>query len=473
MKKISLWLFISTLCFIFSAGVVYADELSPPQKPVVDNIPIEQANQLIDDYNNQVDEYNNQLQQNYENAIKEVDEHNNQVEQQYAADQEQYDKDYAQYEKDKAFEERVVADSRYDSIEQYNEAVSQYNTKIDAYNDSITDYHEKMGVTNEIAAGAVQSNINAPRISGIKDTYTISKGEIQSDDTIPVYVEHIFLGTNISYKTEFRINTKDTITFVGIAPLVGTAVGDSCLFFYNTDSAHTQGIWSNAWSYLSTNANETDEWRNGDVHIVSFKDQDLYWNFECIEMFYYYTWSPLYLLRDHAEYANVPVLPSTPVKGELFTYPNKPTFLTHMDYLSEIINPDNNNTDNYGALPSFTRMSVAYTDTPETIVDDSNPLAAASNGSWALVNLICMVINILLLIIIPRRKNRFQTKRFYKNNIFLVICALVSVILFILTENIWLPMVLVDSWTIWMIIICVLGIILKCTSRKRLKEEQE
>ena len=57
MKKISLWLFISTLCFIFSAGVVYADELSPPQKPVVDNIPIEQANQLIGDYNNQVDEY--------------------------------------------------------------------------------------------------------------------------------------------------------------------------------------------------------------------------------------------------------------------------------------------------------------------------------------------------------------------------------------------------------------------------------
>ena len=95
-----------------------------------------------------------------------------------------------------------------------------------------------------------------------------------------------------------------------------------------------------------------------------------------------------------------------------------------------------------------------------------------------------MLATVLVLIKFPRRnknKNENKEERYiykYHNNIVGVLIAIGSVIAFILTENIWLPMTIVDIWTVPMAILCVGGVIariLSCTTEKEksMKEYEE
>ena len=54
-----------------------------------------------------------------------------------------------------------------------------------------------------------------------------------------------------------------------------------------------------------------------------------------------------------------------------------------------------------------------------------------------------------------------------------IVVAIISLILFILTEDMRLPMELWDEWTIWMIILLVIALILALLSRKVTKEPEE
>lgn len=87
----------------------------------------------------------------------------------------------------------------------------------------------------------------------------------------------------------------------------------------------------------------------------------------------------------------------------------------------------------------------------ETIKDDTVPLVSSKTTSqWALINLIAMILTILPLIKLARKDDKHdneENKKYrYKdhNNIFGVIFALGSVLLFIFTENVSLPMGFVD-----------------------------
>ena len=78
-----------------------------------------------------------------------------------------------------------------------------------------------------------------------------------------------------------------------------------------------------------------------------------------------------------------------------------------------------------------------------------------------------MIINILVLLIIPRKKNDEEKEKKYRSNALGVILAIAAVVLFIFTQNVYLPMVLVDKWTILMAAFTGGGILTKVFGYKK------
>ncbi|MEG0453422.1 MAG: InlB B-repeat-containing protein [Coprobacillus sp.] len=127
----------------------------------------------------------------------------------------------------------------------------------------------------------------------------------------------------------------------------------------------------------------------------------------------------------------------------------------------------------------------------ETIEDAEVPQYSGksiSEGSWALVNLICVFITIvigLLSIILKHRKeeNENNESKEYKTEVIYVrrrwtkalsvIIALISIIVFVLTENINLPMILTDKWTIIMIAIAFVQAIVHIVSRNYKNDKEQ
>lgn len=111
--------------------------------------------------------------------------------------------------------------------------------------------------------------------------------------------------------------------------------------------------------------------------------------------------------------------------------------------------------------------------TSEIIDDEDNPLASGLEedvSHWGLLNLIFMVISFIgiFIPIIFRRKN---TENY--NKIIIAILAIAAIIVFVLTENILLPMAIIDPWTWLMAMICIGSIILVITSYFIKKEDEQ
>lgn len=147
-----------------------------------------------------------------------------------------------------------------------------------------------------------------------------------------------------------------------------------------------------------------------------------------------------------------------------------------------------------GAAAAPANNPGAGTDGPGTSIDDPNPpLAGVDKGDdyWALINLICMLLTWLTAIVagifyIRRRRQaaddeepdieeedyedpqKLRRKGVMRIITFLV--AIISLIVFILTEDMTLPMRLVDEYTIWMIIILAAALLLALISRKVTEE---
>lgn len=112
-----------------------------------------------------------------------------------------------------------------------------------------------------------------------------------------------------------------------------------------------------------------------------------------------------------------------------------------------------------------------------TIDDGQTPLANAE-GSWALINLISMILtaicSLLLIIFAVIRKRHEEDEE--TNNKYLVraaslIPAVLAVIAFFLTEDMSLQMQLTDKWTLMMLIILAVEIITAVFARKTNEED--
>ena len=118
--------------------------------------------------------------------------------------------------------------------------------------------------------------------------------------------------------------------------------------------------------------------------------------------------------------------------------------------------------------------------TIETI-EPTNPPQSAPAGKWALINLIAMLITIILALALIAtliynkldEDEEEEVKHKTPLRILSIIVAVVAFVIFVLTENILLPMVLVDKYTLLMIIILIVQIIIAISSKHKVEEENE
>ncbi|MBQ6621407.1 MAG: Cna B-type domain-containing protein [Mogibacterium sp.] len=126
------------------------------------------------------------------------------------------------------------------------------------------------------------------------------------------------------------------------------------------------------------------------------------------------------------------------------------------------------------------------TDGPVTITDPEPPLAS---GFWALINLICAVVTAILSVILligyftGRKKDEEseedaeeeedQLKRKGLLRLASLIPAIAGIVTFILTEDMSLPMQLVDRWTIVMVIILAVQVLVALFSKKKREDDEE
>ena len=124
---------------------------------------------------------------------------------------------------------------------------------------------------------------------------------------------------------------------------------------------------------------------------------------------------------------------------------------------------------------------------PEEIVEiEETGVPMAEAGSWALVNLIATILSVLtalgMIITFFTGKNKEEEdeneneedSENRKESKFLgLIPAILSVIVFIRTEDMRLPMVYIDRYTLLMVIILAVALLLAIVTRNRKKEREE
>ncbi|MEG0592943.1 MAG: InlB B-repeat-containing protein, partial [Coprobacillus sp.] len=120
----------------------------------------------------------------------------------------------------------------------------------------------------------------------------------------------------------------------------------------------------------------------------------------------------------------------------------------------------------------------------EEIIEDQEVPLATIGGSWALVNLICTIVVTILgifLLLAKHKKdedeedNTVAYKRRRWTKVATIVVAIVTIVAFIITEDMTLPMILTDKWTIAMLILTLVQIVVVCVGRKwkEDKEQQE
>ena len=129
----------------------------------------------------------------------------------------------------------------------------------------------------------------------------------------------------------------------------------------------------------------------------------------------------------------------------------------------------------------------------EAIADDATPLAGGRGGHWALINLIASLLGLLAALFLIFAKHskedddeedqnqtvamneedpeQLKRKRIYKWISGLT--AVISVIVFVLTENMRLPMVLVDKWTLLMVVFFLINAVTLYLGRKWHEDEDD
>lgn len=128
----------------------------------------------------------------------------------------------------------------------------------------------------------------------------------------------------------------------------------------------------------------------------------------------------------------------------------------------------------------------------EVIKENVTPKAKCTEANWAIMNFICMIISVLLaiLLLLSKSKNeeKLENDKTYsydeeedyqeeKRSLFIrslaLLLAIISIIVFFLTEDMSLPMVIIDNWTIYMLCFAIVQLIVFILGRRWKEVEQE
>lgn len=435
---------------------------------------------------------------------------------QYEADVEQYNKDLTQYNKDLNIESQILG-LGYASVEQYNEKINSYY--------------------NEPAKKSVEANANAKKLGisdtyQLQEAAVKSGRKIKVRIEHNFYNTDI----NYYEEFEIDANDIITVKALS-APAENTNPGYASFYYNTDDAhSMGYWMESDSYVATNANINDYG-WDCGDTHTISFKDGKKHaFDIEDIEVIYNYMWMPLKTYKTY-NVPKAPTAPTAPVKGEVsfekaayveaqlediaeadiwnfVADPVKKAYLellSHMDLFQvpdapkaedtventtpEIApiakNATSANNAEEAFAPALTELAsideiaaplAAKEEAAEAttvITDDATPKAEA-DGFWALINLIAAILTALMSIVLAvlglKKKNEEENEeadnkvRFRLLGMFV---AAISVIAFILTEDMALPMHLIDKWTIVMIILLAVETVLAIASRKTKKEEDE
>ncbi len=129
-------------------------------------------------------------------------------------------------------------------------------------------------------------------------------------------------------------------------------------------------------------------------------------------------------------------------------------------------------------------QDVPFAPAPEVEIEDTDVPFAGATPAWALVNLILTIITAITsaMLLISYFKNKDdeewendEAKRKRKGGyrILSVIVMIVSIITFILTEDMTQPMILIDKWTLLMAVYAVIQLVVARLSRKEVEVDEE
>ena len=146
--------------------------------------------------------------------------------------------------------------------------------------------------------------------------------------------------------------------------------------------------------------------------------------------------------------------------------------------------------------PEKAETTPAPTAKPEKIKEEATP-QAAPKGHWALINLIVAMLSVVLAVVALLAKHakdededdedkddqvvanenedddENESTRHRRWKVIATIDAILAVVVFILTENISLPMVLVDKWTVLMVLFGLISIVSTYFARKWHEEDED
>ena len=119
----------------------------------------------------------------------------------------------------------------------------------------------------------------------------------------------------------------------------------------------------------------------------------------------------------------------------------------------------------------------------EAVDEEETPLAGGKGAAWALINFALMNLaifeSVMLLIgyfVKTKNDDEEEKRKLKKKGIFRIISlpvAIISLIVFILTEDITLPTAFVDKYTIVMLIIAIVQTVMVALSNKKYADEEE
>ncbi len=188
----------------------------------------------------------------------------------------------------------------------------------------------------------------------------------------------------------------------------------------------------------------------------------------------------------------------TPTPAPPVVVPSTPAPTTPVRRITPAAQPTPAPTAAPTAQPADSQPAKAESE-PEVIEDEETPLAPMATGAWALVNLILMLLTVLaslLLLLGYLGKKKYAKEDEYGNalhdangneiidytrnkkgfwRVASLIPAIAAVIAFALTENMRLPMVMTDRWTLLMVIIAVVQLIVAvlCKKKKEYEEDED
>lgn len=492
MKKI-LVIFISFL-FVFSLSTfAYAAELPAP--PDITGLDVEEANALIDEYNAQIDEYNAAVDAEYEAAQADVVAHNE------AEDIKVKENEEALAAQD-ALQAKIEADAA-KAIETQVTSAEELPTDWELTEQgqlktiNVTETEEKSGESYRV------TNIHG-FYDGSSDTYV---GTDIKDETFKIQEETTQGMVRAEWET-VEVDKNDSVQVISVAKPMGYRSSA----FYKRFDGYTNGYWiPGAQEFVYVCDDLSYDWVSGPAYTFS----GAYYN-----VFSFYTYNfvrlgdePTKVEKYIAEYWDdavkgeygtkmdrlVPVVPEPEVEPEPEPEPEPdpepsepevpltpaPTPSTPQLPENPVVVEGETSSPRVNArtsTPSESTEIIEEVEVPLAKVEEepeteilpleeipkSKPdkplgregLKFMNQDEWALVNLILMVLTILALI-------KFNRKPLIIN----VFIAVFAVLVFVFTENTFSPMVLVDKYTLYMLVLFVVQVIVRFFGKKDKKED--